>query len=214
MTDESVFEHGAVPADIIGTDDLQPVAGLPPVWMPVIGAVVRITTPAESGSGFFIAADRVITNHHVVPDATQLARGGVRSGFAGQSAGVRVTVPADPYFVTSPELDYTVFEVEPVPGVVPLFLANADRPRVGEQVTVIGHRRGGPLEYASADGAVTSVEPPHVEYRADTESGMSGSPVLRSGTRRLLALHHFGDDDHDESNRGVLATVIARELGS
>ena len=77
---------------------------------------------------------------------------------------------------------------------------------------MLGHRRGAPLEYSSADGAVTSVEPPHVEYRADTESGMSGGPVLAMASRRLLALHHFGDDDHDDSNRGVLAAAIEEDL--
>jgi V8-like Glu-specific endopeptidase len=210
MTDErlSGLPH---PADIIGDDELAPVAGLPPVWTPVIGAVVRITTPSETGSGFFIAPDRVITNHHVVPTPELLASGGVRSGFFGRSQGVRVVVePGE--FCTSEALDYTVFTVVPVPGVVPLFLANAGTPRVGGQVCVIGHRRGAPLEYSSADGAVTSVEPPHVEYRADTESGMSGGPVLDVATRRLLALHHFGDDDHDESNRGVLAAAIEEDL--
>jgi V8-like Glu-specific endopeptidase len=211
MTDERL--HGvAEPADIIGDDELAPVAGLPPVWTPVIGAVVRITTPSETGSGFFIAPDRVITNHHVVPTPELLARGGVRSGFFGRSQGVRVVVEPDEPFLTSEALDYTVFTVVPVPGVVPLFLANAGAPRVGGQVCVIGHRRGAPLEYSSADGAVTSVEPPHVEYRADTESGMSGGPVLEVATRRLLALHHFGDDDHDESNRGVLAAAIEENL--
>jgi V8-like Glu-specific endopeptidase len=211
MTED--FRRGdASPADIIGNDDLDPVSRLPPVWTPVIAAVVRITTPAETGSGFFIARDRVITNHHVVPDAAALARGAVRSGYFGDSAGVRVTVVPGGFFQTNMELDFTVFAVEPIAGVVPLFLANAVTPQVGEEVYVIGHRKGAPLEYSSADGKVRSVEPPHVEYRADTESGMSGSPVLRVDTRQLVALHHFGDEDHDESNRGVLATAIEEAL--
>jgi len=212
MPEENSFDERDLASDIIGQDELVPVAGLPPDWVPVIGAVVRIATPATTGSGFFIASDRVITNHHVVPAPELLARGGVRSGFHGPSLGVDVRVEPDTYFRTSPELDYTVFAVKPVPGVVPLFLKNAGLPQVGEEVSVIGHRRGAPLEYSSADGAVRSVEPPHVEYRADTESGMSGGPVLRFATRELLALHHFGDDDHDDSNRGVLATAIAKEL--
>jgi V8-like Glu-specific endopeptidase len=212
MPEENTFHGHAAPADVIGDEEIDSVAGLPPVWAPVIGAVVRIATPATTGSGFFIASDRVITNHHVVPAPDLLAHGGVRSGFHGASLGVDVHVEPDTFFRTSPELDYTVFAVQPVPGVVPLFLKNAATPQVGEEVSVIGHRRGAPLEYSSADGAVQSVEPPHVEYRADTETGMSGGPVLLVKTRRLVALHHFGDDDHDDSNRGVLATAIEEDL--
>ena len=126
MTDEHL-PGAAAPADIIGDDELAPVAGLPPIWTPVIGAVVRITTPSETGSGFFIAPDRVITNHHVVPTPELLARGGVRSGFFGRSQGVRVTVEPDDDFRTSEALDYTVFTVEPVPGVIPLFLPTPAR---------------------------------------------------------------------------------------
>lgn len=212
MPDENDFDEHAATADIIGDPEFGSVAGLPPVWAPVIGAVVRIATPETTGSGFFIDSDRVITNHHVVPAPELLARSGVRSGFYGASLGVDVTVEPDTFFQTSPELDYTVFAVQRIPGVVPLFLKNAGIPRVGEEVSVIGHRRGAPLEYSSADGAVQSVEPPHVEYRADTETGMSGGPVLLVTTRRLVALHHFGDDDHDDSNRGVLATAIEEDL--
>jgi V8-like Glu-specific endopeptidase len=212
MPEENASHGHAAPADIIGDEEIASVTGLPPVWAPVIGAVVRIATPATTGSGFFIAPDRVITNHHVVPAPEVLARGGVRSGFYGASLGVDVRVEAGTFFRTSPELDYTVFAVQPVPGVMPLFLKNAATPRVGEEVSVIGHRRGAPLEYSSADGAVQSVEPPHVEYRADTETGMSGGPVLLVKTRQLVALHHFGDDDHDDSNRGVLAAAIEEDL--
>ena len=211
MPEENRFQD-AGPADVIGDPEFASVAGLPPVWGPVIGAVVRIATPATTGSGFFIASDRVITNHHVVPAKEPLLRGGVRCGFHGGSLGVEVVVDPDTCFRTSPELDYTVFAVQPVPSVVPLFLDNAGTPEVGEEVSVIGHRRGAPLEYSSADGAVQSVEPPHVEYRADTETGMSGGPVLLVKTRRLVALHHFGDEDHDDSNRGVLATAIKEDL--
>lgn len=212
MPEEHTFHGHAGPADIIDEPGLVSVAGLPPVWAPVIGAVVLIATPATTGSGFFIASDRVITNHHVLPAPEPLARGGVRCGFHGAELGVVVRAEPDTFFRTSPELDYTVFAVQPVPGVVPLFLKNAAAPEVGEQVSVIGHRRGAPLVYSSADGAVQSVEPPHVEYRADTETGMSGGPVLLVKTRRLVALHHFGDDDNDESNRGVLATAIEEDL--
>lgn len=199
------------PEDVFPPDELEPVATLNSDWASVIEAVVMVVTRARQGSGLLIAPDVVLTAHHVLPDESALAHAGVRRGMHGPDAGTRLTPRPSVLFRTSQALDYTVFSVAPVAGVAPLDVDTAVRPCVGQGVRVLGHRDRRGLEVSGAEGAVQSVEGPFVEYTADTEDGMSGGPVL-STTRRLLALHHFGDEDCDLSNRGVLITAIREDM--
>lgn len=208
-TDRSMF-----PRDIILDNDLADVSELGREWHAVSAVVVRITTPRTTASGFFIAPDRVITNHHVITSPDALRHAGVRRGFVRGSEGERVKVAAKGFFQTSKKLDYTIFTVVPVAGIEPLALDGAVAPVVGDDVYVIGHPDGGAMRFPCSDGAVVHIDPPVVEYRADTLAGSSGAPVMLVATRALVAMHNFGDDDRDDSNRGVLASAIAADLGS
>lgn len=198
--------------DIIGPDDgLGPVELLGVTWREVARAVALIESSATSGTGFLVAADLVLTAHHVVPDREALLGADIRLGYVARSAGSALVVVPDGRFQSSSKLDYSVFTVEPVGDVRPLTLGDGRSPRPEEHVRVLGHRNGRRLKASGADGVVQSVDARFVEYTADTDDGMSGGPVL-SADRELLAMHHWGDHDRDHSNRGVLVTAIREDL--
>src|SRR5687767_15087574 len=101
-------------ADVFPPDEIEPVAALGRSWADAIEAVVILVTRTGAGSGVLIARDRVLTAHHVVPDVSVLANAGVRQGMHGSNAGTRLLPQPSGFFRTSPELDYTVFSIEPV----------------------------------------------------------------------------------------------------
>lgn len=210
--DESRHSPTMGKLDIIGPEeDLAPVELLGATWRDIVNTVARIESSAMSGTGFLIAADLILTAHHVVPDREALSTADIRLGYVGGSAGSPLVVARGGSFRCSSKLDYTVFAVEPVSDVQPLALRDGRSPQTEEHVRVLGHRSGGRLESSGSAGTVQSVDAQFVEYTADTDDGMSGGPVL-SAHRELLAMHHWGDHDDDQSNRGVLVTAIREDL--
>jgi V8-like Glu-specific endopeptidase len=63
--------------------------------------------------------------------------------------------------------------------------------RVGDDVFVIQHPRGGPKQIVMANNEVDFVDDTIVHYSTDTLPGSSGSPVF-DWQWRLVALHHEG----------------------
>ncbi|MFN0097482.1 MAG: trypsin-like peptidase domain-containing protein [Gemmatimonadaceae bacterium] len=103
-------------------------------------------------------------------------------------------------------LDFSVLKLKtPVVGVTALPIARRLplSPAAGQpanRVFVIGHPDGRDLEFSVHDGVLLDVEKPprppdvrqRLHYRTPTENGNSGSPVFRSDTWQVLALHHAG----------------------
>lgn len=84
-------------------------------------AVVRLTVPtaagAAYGSGFLVAPDLVMTNHHVIGTREQGERSEFTFGYQIDRTGapgpiVTVGARAQGAFHTTAELDYTVVEIE------------------------------------------------------------------------------------------------------
>jgi hypothetical protein len=75
---------------IVDVDDLLPVAFLE-VGAAIAHSVVRIGLGAKRyGTGFLIAPDRVLTNHHVLPDAEVAAGAVIEVGCQETLAGVAI----------------------------------------------------------------------------------------------------------------------------
>jgi S1-C subfamily serine protease len=123
------------------------------------------------GSGFFIAADRVITNRHVIERAARVEVHLVD----GKRFPVRGVLAVDG------EGDLALLQVDvPRSLAVPLPMARV-APREGESIVVIGNPFG--LEGSVSDGIVSAVReiPGYgkiIQITASISPGSSGSPVV------------------------------------
>lgn len=150
-------------------------------------SVVKITGSApacnqqQSGSGFVIGGDRVLTNAHVVSGVSAP----VVLTPAGQALTGRVT-----YF--DPKRDLAVIAVS---GLTAATLKVAPSPAVGDSGVVAGYPFGGPFTEGGAKvvqtGAVTvpdvtgggSTSRQIAALAADVEQGNSGGPLLSTDGR-------------------------------
>ena len=128
------------------------------------------------GSGFFIAKNRIVTNHHVIEGAHR-AEIKLASGQTIEIAGL---------LAEDVNHDLALLQVDPAGGglatvtIKPLPLAQG-KPREGERIAVIGSPFG--LEQTVSEGIVSAVrELPGlgtvIQITAAISPGSSGSPVL------------------------------------
>jgi tetratricopeptide (TPR) repeat protein len=123
------------------------------------------------GSGFFIAADRVVTNRHVIDNAF---RAEVHS-YNGSVYPVRGVIAVDA------EGDLALLRVEAPANQVRPLLLDKTSPQEGESVVVIGNPFG--LEGSVTNGIVSAVRdiPTFgriIQITAPISPGSSGSPVV------------------------------------
>ena len=69
-------------------------------------------------------------------------------------------------------------------------METAPEPTEGDQVIIFQHPQGRPKEFSG--DKILHVEKPFVRYRADTDKGSSGSPVVTTTGLKLIAVHHGG----------------------
>ena len=82
-------------------------------------------------------------------------------------------------------------------------------PAEGDQIIIFQHPQARPKEF-SVD-KILCVEKPFVQYRADTDDGSSGSPVVTTTGLKLIAVHHGGEAELGY-NRGTLCSEILVHL--
>ncbi|SDD96938.1 trypsin-like peptidase domain-containing protein [Actinokineospora iranica] len=161
-------------------------------------AVCRIQTArGASGTGFLIDGARVVTNHHVLPDADTAA--GATATFNHQTDADGVLLPA----TTVPLLPGRAFaasRADDLTVVGTVGHANDDwgridvgasaRPNV-PRVNIIQHPGGGPKQIALYHNVVSHQDDRVLQYYTDTLPGSSGSPVFDDAWD-LVAIHHAG----------------------
>jgi S1-C subfamily serine protease len=135
----------------------------------------------SSGSGFFVAGGRIITNHHVVDGAHRV----VARLEGGRELEVKGALALDP------DSDLALLQVEPG-SYPPLVVTSARAVRVGQEIVVIGSPVG--LSGTLSSGIVSAIRAGGVEAGAEedlrgsrawvlqitapTSPGSSGSPVM------------------------------------
>jgi hypothetical protein len=183
------------------------------------------------GSGFLIAPNVVMTNYHVAEDFwnNPAKAGRVRVRFDFERAADSPAVSAGNEFalasgwpddgggmsgerkypwqcVCSPvkELDFALLRVKgPAEGRKPL-VPVAHPFRSPESLIILQHPNATPLQLAFGSVTAEAPAPNRVAYTVNTEGGSSGAPVF-SQDLRLVAIHHWGGNDH---NRGVTQAAI------
>ncbi|WP_282692705.1 serine protease [Streptomyces sp. CC208A] len=165
------------------------------------------------GTGFLVSPRLLMTNHHVLPDATSAQQCLVE--FDAQvtidnTPGVSTRLELDPgaFFVADKRLDVAVVLVRPTedgrqPGDVfgwNRLSVQLGKLVIGEPVNVIGHPRGRLKEIAVRDNAFQVRLDDFIHYKTDTEQGSSGSPVFNDQWE-VVALHHSGVPEKDEQGR-------------
>ncbi len=124
--------------------------------------------PIALGSGFFVANDRIVTNYHVIKDASQIF---VR--IAGRKRLYKISFPGLP----DEQSDLALLRIDEVKG-QPLKLGNLSRLRVGDEIYVMGNPEG--LEGTFSRGNVSAIRSGKglIQITAPIYHGSSGGPVL------------------------------------
>jgi V8-like Glu-specific endopeptidase len=161
-------------------------------------AVARIKLASTaSGTGFLTTHNRLITNHHVLPDndaaRTAKAQFNYQTTADGLNAGVdEYGFVPDVEFRTSEADDWTVVRVDGDPAAKWGSLALAPAViETGDRVNIIQHPLGQRKQVSFYSNVVVFVGSNRVQYLTDTEPGSSGSPVFDKQWN-VVALHHSG----------------------
>ncbi len=147
----------------------------------VSDAVVKVSSPAGMGSGFFLNEDGyLITNYHVIEKETKIevtVFQKVKDGFEKKKLK-KVKIEA-----VNPFVDLALLKVEDLGDTeikyVPL--GDIDSIKVGEQVFAIGNPLG--LERTVTDGVISTINRAfqglvYIQTNADINPGNSGGPLF------------------------------------
>ncbi|MGB0521531.1 MAG: trypsin-like peptidase domain-containing protein [Flammeovirgaceae bacterium] len=195
-------------------------------------SICKVETNAGlKGTGFILKGGYLLTNHHVLEDATAAANAQIIFNYRRNSDGSvmqtkRYNLDANTYISSSKyELDYALIKVDDSDGSLSnwrfLELETFQLPTENDKVNIIQHPEGQPMKIALPDKVLHKWKQ-YLFYVADTKVGSSGSPVFNQEWK-VIALHHAGkkDDggfeindfgDREPSNRGILIQNILADL--
>jgi len=177
-----------------------------------------------SGTGFMVAPNLAMTNHHVVSDPALLSgvrlRFNYQENFKGEAQPTKdyPAVPAG-VFHADEGLDYAILEVQGEPGREWGWLPMQPRDvKQGERVNVIQHPNGQPKQISMQNNLVEYVGGNVLQYVTATNPGSSGSPVFNDGWQ-VVGLHHAGGSLPEPTtgkffnrNEGILVQRILKDL--
>jgi V8-like Glu-specific endopeptidase len=161
--------------------------------------LVTLSGVQYHGTGFRIAEDLLLTNHHVLFDwdhqdapATAVeAWFGYERTFSGLDRAHTV-VTGEPATIKGDRAhDWATVKMrDGMPAEAPVIEIRGARPvRVDERVYIIQHPAGAPKKIGMIHNVVRYVDDQVVQYLTDTEGGSSGSPVFNEQWQ-LVAVHN------------------------
>lgn len=180
-------------------------------------------------TGFMIAKNLFITNHHVFDSAKKAARCDLwfnyRKAFDGKLSDVDYwRVDSGSLYESNEELDYAIVKVFPndqgrdAGDVWGYFDISIDAEiKKNERANIIQHPEGRKQEIAFRDNQIKAIGSNYLQYVTDTQPGSSGSPVLNDDFE-VIAMHSGSIADPDSPDRkwyrnhGFLISAIYEEL--
>ena len=214
---------------IIGANNLKKIAWLEQ-GLRCAASVGRIVCRGHVGTGFLIAQNRVVTNHHVIASAREAGDAIIEFNYQEDLAGKLLQHFAyrlDPErFWTDERLDVSVVGVVESDSLPPLakwgtLELNPDQaPAVGDHVSIVQHPEGGVKQIACTANQVVNIFEHRLQYLTDTLPGASGAPVF-DDKWKIVAIHHAGGDmstnvrgDTRYVNEGILVGRVMHLLAS
>src|SRR4051812_38001422 len=151
------------------------------------------------GTGFLVARDLIMTNHHVIETPEQAKAAdftfNYQLGPDGNPCPTSVAQPTrDGLFWTDETLDVAVVQVEGLDATIPPLKLPAKVPTFADAVTLIGHPSGHVKQVSLRNNAVQFADGRRIQYTASTEPGSSGSPLFDAGALEVVGIHHSGGD--------------------
>ena len=186
-------------------------------------AVVKLQRDdGATGTGFLVAPDILLTNHHVIPDeptaAACLALANYEDSPPNDPSGrpTATTLDPDTLFVTNADLDFTFCGVVGLDflGVIPL---DPERMHIAvdETVTIIQHlgKRPQAMVAQLRENRVIRADGVVIQYACDTEPGSAPRARPSSTTRwKPVAIHHASVLTDSREGRRVGSGSKARYL--
>ncbi len=205
---------------VLGTNDLMGVQFLEN-GLAVSRPVARIHINSSQGTlegygtGSMVSSRLLLTNNHVLETANSARRSQAEFNFETGADGqlepsVFFDLAPDEFFLTDPELDYTLVAVRevPIPSLARFgwlrLIEDQGKLMVGEWVNIIQHPNGEPKQLALRENQIIDELEQFLHYKTDTAPGSSGSPVFNDQWE-IVALHHSGVPDRDPQGR-ILTT--------
>jgi V8-like Glu-specific endopeptidase len=207
---------------IIGENTLRPIAFLEQALVVARSvAYIEVTSNHKrwSGTGFLIAPNLLLTNHHVLWDQALLSASLFRFNYQLDSRGNPVghedyQAVVGGVFRTNATLDYSVVELSGRPGDrwghLTLTRTLPDRT---ERIYIIQHPNGLPKQIALQNNRVKYVSASKIQYVTSTLPGSSGSPVF-NGAWAVTGLHHAGGDLPEEDTTRLYFRNEAIAMGA
>ncbi len=191
-------EQFQAPSTLVATD-------YQPAWLDVeflrqgqvaAQAVCRLECKEQKvGTAFLVASDLILATMHSVPSLGDITQSGVRFDAGVSNTGLPLETQwhfLSELVAHSPvdSLDFALLRLAKPANMAPLVLA-ADRPSVGQSVSLIHHPYGGPVKVNIGRHEVVHCSETRIYYEADTAPGSAGAPVLNDRWE-VIAMHRAG----------------------
>jgi endonuclease G, mitochondrial len=151
------------------------------------------------GTGSLVSPTLLLTNHHVLPDATTARTSVIEFNYQDgidRRPLLSQTFPLDPdrFFIADEDRDCALVAVratatELAPYGFNRLIAAEGKAIIGEYVTIVQHPRGEKKQIALRENKIVDIPDNFLHYIADTEPGSSGSIVFNDEWEPV-ALHH------------------------
>ncbi|HEX8456080.1 MAG TPA: endonuclease [Pyrinomonadaceae bacterium] len=174
-----------------------------------VGRINIRTAPGHTvgfGTGFMVSPSLLLTNNHVLGSVEAARHSEVEFDYQYDRFGrllpvISYGLEPQRFFLTSPELDYTLVAVrqQSVSGIDLRFygwsrlLEEQGKILVGKPLNIIQHPKGEAKQIVLRHNQLIDLLPDgkFAHYLTDTEPGSSGSPVYNDQWE-VVALHHSG----------------------